>query len=371
MNPTSQIESHPGAESLNAFAEQALKAAERERILAHLAGCGRCRQVVFLARQAAADAEGAAQVVAMPSAQPAGGWFRGWRIAWIPASALAAALALLVVFHPRPAPLAPQVAQLAPQTESAASAAAAEAAKKGPQRGEKPGSQPAKAKTAAPRAALAGVAPQAASESALPPEPDAPLFAAHGVLPQPPSLGARGPGAQGGPVVFKPAPLADALTQNRQLLAGRLAAGVEAPQPAESAAQGAVASARASRPVTMNAAMARSAAPPPAGSGLEPMPQAGVPLSTGSLKLPSGLAAVSTATSAQRTLAIDLAGALFLSEDAGAHWKAVASQWSGRAIQVRSLRELRLYAAPGPRFELVSDNGSTWVSADGKLWTQR
>jgi hypothetical protein len=54
MNVKSQLDLHPDAESLNAFAEQALGERERGEILAHLAGCGRCRQVVFLAQEAAA-----------------------------------------------------------------------------------------------------------------------------------------------------------------------------------------------------------------------------------------------------------------------------------------------------------------------------
>jgi hypothetical protein len=54
MNSTSQLDLHPDADSLNAFAEQALAVPEREQILAHLAGCSRCRQVIFLAQQAAA-----------------------------------------------------------------------------------------------------------------------------------------------------------------------------------------------------------------------------------------------------------------------------------------------------------------------------
>ncbi len=55
MNSTFQLDSHPDAESLNAFAEQALSEREREPILAHLAACSRCRQVIFLAQQAASD----------------------------------------------------------------------------------------------------------------------------------------------------------------------------------------------------------------------------------------------------------------------------------------------------------------------------
>ena len=47
MNSNPKLEMHPDAESLNAFAEQALGEQEREQIVAHLAECGRCREVVF------------------------------------------------------------------------------------------------------------------------------------------------------------------------------------------------------------------------------------------------------------------------------------------------------------------------------------
>ena len=53
MTATSQHGFHPDAESLSAFSEQALNERERAEVLAHLAVCGRCRQVVALAREAA------------------------------------------------------------------------------------------------------------------------------------------------------------------------------------------------------------------------------------------------------------------------------------------------------------------------------
>jgi hypothetical protein len=67
MNSTTQLEFHPDAESLNAFAEQALPERERGQIVAHLAVCSRCRQVIFLAQQAAEEMETAA-----PAAHSAG-----------------------------------------------------------------------------------------------------------------------------------------------------------------------------------------------------------------------------------------------------------------------------------------------------------
>jgi len=56
--------------------------------------------------------------------------------------------------------------------------------------------------------------------------------------------------------------------------------------------------------------------------------------------LPSKLPAASTVTAASHTLAIDTAGALFLSTDAGRHWTAIHPQWQGKA------QHLSLAAAP-------------------------
>lgn len=80
--------------------------------------------------------------------------------------------------------------------------------------------------------------------------------------------------------------------------------------------------------------------------------------------LPSGLAAISTATVGQSTLAIDMAGALFLSEGEGKHWELVARQWTGRAVKVRVQA-----GAGGAVFQLTNTSGFSWTSADGKTWT--
>jgi hypothetical protein len=52
---------HPGADLLTAFAEQALSATERDRVLEHLALCGDCREVIALALP---DADAAAAPIA-------------------------------------------------------------------------------------------------------------------------------------------------------------------------------------------------------------------------------------------------------------------------------------------------------------------
>jgi hypothetical protein len=90
--------------------------------------------------------------------------------------------------------------------------------------------------------------------------------------------------------------------------------------------------------------------------------------------LPSGLEALSVATAASRSIAIDASGSLFRSEDAGSHWLPVKTQWTGRAVLVRTLQidaNSSLLKQRAPGFELVSDKLRSWVSTDGKTWTEK
>lgn len=91
-------------------------------------------------------------------------------------------------------------------------------------------------------------------------------------------------------------------------------------------------------------------------------------------------------------LAIDNAGALFLSEDSGANWEPVTTQWTGRAVLVRKRAEPGSAAAAPPAdksnvagdttgpeaapeadtvFELLNDQDQVWLSTDGKIWTTK
>jgi hypothetical protein len=112
---------------------------------------------------------------------------------------------------------------------------------------------------------------------------------------------------------------------------------------------------------------------------------------------------VSITSGRHSLLAIDEKGALFLSEDRGVTWERVNKQWMGRAISVR--RQARDHdaaqAAPTAQngttgggttsdgmtggssadtgdapsliefFELSNDEDQTWVSIDGRTWTQK
>jgi hypothetical protein len=92
-------------------------------------------------------------------------------------------------------------------------------------------------------------------------------------------------------------------------------------------------------------------------------------------------------------LAIDKAGALFLSADRGDTWERIDKQWKGRAVEVTQLSSANAGLAPAPTdqsetapstpasggattpptviFELLNDKGQAWVSTDGRIWTPK
>src|SRR3954465_4498783 len=78
---------HPDAGQLTAFVEQSLIARERESVLAHLATCADCREVVTLAAPETASAAAA-------SGAPGKSWFTLPFMRW---GAIAAAVALVAL----------------------------------------------------------------------------------------------------------------------------------------------------------------------------------------------------------------------------------------------------------------------------------
>jgi len=105
--------------------------------------------------------------------------------------------------------------------------------------------------------------------------------------------------------------------------------------------------------------------------------------------LPSHLPALAVVANARHTLALDTAGALFRSEDAGVTWRPIAAQWTGRALTLRvapsaspqattedkassgaaSAAAGRAVAAP--LFELTTDSSAVWTSSDGQTWKRK
>src|ERR1035441_10896603 len=93
MSELHQSGLHPDADQLNAFVEHALPPHERERTLAHLAGCPACRAVVSLSLPPAAEAP---RPQAEPVRRP---WFLGWNLARPVAAAFAALVPLVLYVH--------------------------------------------------------------------------------------------------------------------------------------------------------------------------------------------------------------------------------------------------------------------------------
>lgn len=356
MNSNLQLDLHPDADSLSAFAEEALGAAEREQILAHMTQCSRCREVIYLA-QKAAEAEALETLSAAPSRR----WYRSWRFVWVPAAALAAALALAVTFYPRLTAPAPEMAKIAPQSEQAAPASLEQASA---------GAALKPAPVVATNSAAGGTpftAPRRPpQEFALQTAPSLAHSTKENYAAPSPSVGTvQMRTRQQSPAQFNPEPAVDAWLQ-RQRATGAIAASANTTQASPESMKTAMDRASANRSLPSFAPVSnRSMQAASFGIGTQEA-KAGSAGSHGTNppKLPSGLAAISTATTQQRALAIDLAGALFLSEDAGKHWQPVARQWTGLAIKVRVQSGLS-----GAVFQLTNINGSTWVSADGKTWT--
>ena len=402
----SQHENHPDAEMLSAFAEQALSAKERGDVLKHLAVCGRCREVVALAREAAA-AEVAAprREVVQPRA-----WWRSWRLALAPA-AVAMATALIAVYvHERGLEKSAEVARLErqqgvdktpvlPQAPPQPSAHAAHS--------ESPNSAPEKTKKAErPESAerSAPVAEPDETAAAPPPEVMSGLLPARGGPVDAPGFEHRRPndeafartGATPNDTMPNEAAAHDEERKNHaeEEAGNRREFAAKAPIPGSEhdSGSGAPGSGSGSSTEPADLSAQQSERQPDRATGYlqlhELRSMVNVPTSPYTFHLPSGQPAVSSASADHRVLAIDKSGELFLSGNSGATWHKVKRQWSGRAVAVRRHASAidTTGATPAPEtgenpatlgslsqpetvFELVNDQGQVWISEDGKTWS--
>jgi hypothetical protein len=104
--------------------------------------------------------------------------------------------------------------------------------------------------------------------------------------------------------------------------------------------------------------------------------------------LPSKFPVLSLVASGRQQLAIDTAGALFRSQDAGVTWQPVPVQWTGRAVKIALVTSPNTHllansagaltappaaakSAPRPLFQLTTADGALWISTDGQSWTRK
>lgn len=349
MSGNTQLGQHPDAESLNAFAEQALAVQERERIMVHLAGCGRCREIVFLAQQANAEMRPA---VAAAATRTVGRvpWYRNWRLAWVPVGALAAGITVAYLVHVRHAKTAVEMAQIQDEVHPVSPSSVVPAQPPPAAKSGQSNESEAKKVTPAAREPRTAVVRQEAEGTALPANQPVNALAGLKTGPEVPVLsGQRASQEMIGAIQTVP--------QDKT--------GLENAKKVER------------RQFHVTAA----AAPVPAKRSVAAANRVGGELAAFAVRqmeLPSGLAAVSTATAEHKLLAADKAGTVFLSTDAGATWITVERQWTGKAVEVRTQMEVESKAdAAVDRglmesvFELVNDQGQVWMSLDGRIWKPR
>ena len=369
MNPMAQPDLHPDADALNAFVEHALSGAERARIVAHVAGCERCRDIVFLA-QSAAGPEFTSAPAPRPDQSPSQGgtWFSHafakWRVALIPAAALASVGAIVLWFQLRPAPARLETAKLAPQTATATPALEQETPPTAPASPDLyAGSVP---QSVAPsKSNQAGQTPRRQPKPPIPPAVG--LTEMNQSLVAPDSVAAPGQTRAASPIHLDghsaslaryapPEPVSPpsvttfsaartAVAPQREEAANKLA-NAEATTQAQVAPPPAVPPAPPSStsvevqgdllssPIGWPSPVAAQSQP---GTELAPQPTefALMGLSRRA-KLPSGLNSVSSAALLSRLVAVDSAGSVFFSQDGGKRWETVPAQWGGKALVVKA-----------------------------------
>jgi hypothetical protein len=423
MTATSQHGFHPDAESLSAFSEQVLQERERTEVLMHLAVCGRCREVVALATKAA-DAGGMAAAAPTRKTAAPNAWWKQWRMIWIPTAVVSAfAAASILVYIERSDRHAANI-RIAEQnpisvTTPPSKPAPTEQAKVEPPSAEVPATPPVhtakKPRSTAPEPPPAAAPPvvdaQMPSESAVP-EPEAseprqmaqveayretqrssraqamqatPGLAAGGMPPpaSPPDSGAIEAEKKRAEQQRQAEPDRSQMRSLKARVAPFAVSGADTAPPAGTTE---------SAPAAPQSGVQPAAAP-------EAVPMLGIehgrnfPAPVEPFQLPSGLAAVSNASGNHVLLAIDKAGALFLSEDRGVTWQRIDRQWTGRAVAVRRQPgdhdvvpaapavqngttdkpsgDASATSPPSASFELSNDKNQTWMSTDGRTWTPK
>jgi hypothetical protein len=417
MNVRGQHEMHPDTETLSAFTEQVLNSKQRGEVLEHLALCGRCRQVVALARKAAgAEVAAGRHAVARPRA-----WWKSWSLALVPAAALAVTAVIAFYIHERAVERTAEMAKLEQHQASEKTATTPQAL---PQ----------------PRTEAVQPTPAASVDAPTKPRETARLSDARRESAAEPDETAAAPPADsiGGPLYSHEGPAGTSEVERHGMAFARAGAQADDKAPSETAIydeerkkeademaeerhQFAAKATTPSSPrhseidkAEINNAGSAPAGSPTAGSSqqvevdaqqheMQPAPYVNsgelesLRLSgfsgahmTRPIHLPSGLPALSIASLDRCMLAVDKKGTLFVSDDSGLAWEKVKRQWTGRAILVRmkttedatppaatvpesagSISATDALSHPETVFELVNDQSELWLSADGRIWTAK
>lgn len=95
--------------------------------------------------------------------------------------------------------------------------------------------------------------------------------------------------------------------------------------------------------------------------------------------LPGKLPALKTAIGNGRILALDPAGTLYVSHDAGRRWRKIRPVWTGSIVHLAASSGAATSDRKTPRvsrtkpvvFELTTSDGAIWISSDGSHWRLR
>ncbi len=399
MNPTAQSGMHPDAESLTAFAEQLLPVAERDHILAHMATCGRCREILFLAQQAASQDQPVPSAASIPAPrkQPAS-WLNGWKWMWIPATAFAGLIGVAVVQHFRHAASEAQMTAKLSQSDSLPNTEISRSAPADTHQAIQPKAESKKVQPAKPSEVRDDALSRADKDEAKQLDEKKSverneLAVGTATAPNVASPGPSGGSAHGtvtakaksspydGPAAANQFQQQNPSQQNSLQESQDIAADAANKPAMANAAPASASQAALMQAERMKLTPKPAPAAPPQVSSI-PLSNQKYDVLSGTISglgkaqkvmLPSGLAAISLASGAGRSIALDTAGAMFLSENGGIQWQPIRTQWTGRAEHVRT-RSVETQngaspTAPATRFELMNDKLQTWISSDGKTWS--
>jgi hypothetical protein len=79
-------------------------------------------------------------------------------------------------------------------------------------------------------------------------------------------------------------------------------------------------------------------------------------------QLPDKSTPVSVAAKDKLVVAVDSQGALLVSQNAGKSWMTVKAAWKGKVVQIA--------LTANAMFQLTTNPASTWVSSDGRHWSE-